>query len=139
MDTNDPRFLRGLAIARADGIRQLRRQVWSVKSATHTGSYLVDVAGETPACSCPDWTEHGELLGRACKHIHSVLLRLKKVEFPSGLLMGNDSHTRPSERDWSAYNTAQMHEREDFTRRGSACDDRAHLRGGLFGLLVDRA
>jgi len=77
---------------------------------------LVDVAGETPACSCPDWTEHGELLGRACKHIHSVLIHSRKIEIPSGLLMGNDSHTRPSARDWTAYDTAQQHEREDFTR-----------------------
>lgn len=35
MNVNDPRFLRGLAIARGDGIRQLRRQVWSVRSASH--------------------------------------------------------------------------------------------------------
>jgi hypothetical protein len=82
MDMNDPRFLRGLDIARGSGIRQLRRQVWSVKSAAHAGSYLVDVAGETPACSCPDFSEHGSLLGRMCKHIWSVLIASKKVEIP---------------------------------------------------------
>jgi hypothetical protein len=117
MDTNDARFLRGLAIARGDGIRQLRRQVWSVKSATHAGSYLVDVAGETPACTCEDWTAHGELLGRLCKHAWSVLIRSKKIEIPSGLLMSNDSASRPTcARDWHAYDQAQQHERDHFTR-----------------------
>lgn len=115
MDASDnPRFLRGLNIARGDGVRQLRRMVWSVKSATHTGSYLVDFAAEIPACTCPDYEEHGGVAEFFCKHIYACLVRARKIEVPAGLMSDDSAARRTYSQNWHAYDQAQQHEREQF-------------------------
>ncbi len=109
----NPRFVRGIDIARRGGVRQLRRQVWAVNSASHAGSYLVDLAAEIPACTCPDFEEHVEHDGFKCKHVFAVLVTAKKIELPSG--MTDDPQARRAyAQNWNAYEQAQQHEREHF-------------------------
>jgi hypothetical protein len=111
----NPRFLRGVDIARGGGVRSLRRQVWAVNSATHTGSYLVDLAAEIPACTCPDFEEHGELETFKCKHVFAVMVHAKKIEVPAGLTVVADIQARRTyAQNWPAYEAAQQHEREHF-------------------------
>jgi transposase len=113
MSPNDPRFLRGLALARAGAVRQLRRLVWSVKSATHAGSYLVSLSAELAACSCPDFEERGVDPEFRCKHVFACLIHARKIELPAGLTMTDEQSRRPNYgQDWHAYNEAQTHERE---------------------------
>jgi transposase len=111
----DPRFLRGLDIARRGGVRSLRRQVWAVNSASHAGSYLVDLAAEIPACTCPDHEEHGGPEHFRCKHVFAALVHAKKIEIPAGLMMITDTQARQTyAQNWPAYEAAQQHEREHF-------------------------
>jgi transposase len=108
----DPRFLRGIEIARRGGARQLRRALWSVNSATHTGSYLVDLAADVPACTCPDYEEHGGPVEFKCKHAYAALIQAKQIEVPSG--MTSDGKRQTYKQAWPAYEAAQLHERAHF-------------------------
>jgi transposase len=111
----NPRFLRGLDIARGGGVRQLRRLVLAVASASHAGSYLVDLAAEIPACTCPDHEEHGGPVDFRCKHTFAALIFAKRIEVPAGLTMTNDTQARRAyAQNWPAYEAAQQHEREHF-------------------------
>lgn len=108
----DPRFLRGLDIARRGGVRQLRRSLWSVNSASHAGSYVVDLAADVPACTCPDFEERGGPVEFRCKHAYAALIQAKKIEIPTGM---TDPGKRPTYKQaWAAYEAAQMHERAHF-------------------------
>jgi transposase len=116
MSTNDPRFLRGLALARSGAVRQLRRLVWSVKSASHAGSYLVSLAAELASCSCPDFEERGVDPEFRCKHVFACLIHARKIELPAGLMTDEQSRRPSYGQDWSAYDMAQTHERDYVVR-----------------------
>lgn len=110
----DPRFLRGLDIARRGGVRQLRRSLWSVNSASHAGHYLVDLAADVPACTCPDFEEHGGPVEFKCKHAYAAMIHAKKIEVPAGMVE-TSTERRTYKQQWAAYEAAQQHEREHFT------------------------
>lgn len=47
---------------------QKQGKKWIVPSQTGNGKYTVDLDGEMPHCTCPDY----ELRGLKCKHIYAV-------------------------------------------------------------------
>lgn len=115
IETNNPRFQRGVVIARAGRVRQLRTDLWSVPSQGGTGSYLVDLAGEQPACTCPDHEENGNAQGFRCKHVIAALVVARVIEAPAEVVeMEEETAKRTYPQNWPAYERAQQHEREHF-------------------------
>jgi transposase len=84
---------------------------WIVPSQTGKGKYTVDIDGEVPHCTCPDY----ELRGLKCKHIYAVEYTMKQETDP-------ENHTTTITRtmrvtykqDWPAYNAAQTNEKAHF-------------------------
>src|SRR5690349_8287729 len=66
----DVREERGKAIADTGLIRKSKsgELVYLVPSQSGNGQYSVDLAGDEPTCTCPDW----ELRRTACKHVYAV-------------------------------------------------------------------
>lgn len=70
----NPRELRGLAIlSMGNAIIQYTQTVYSVKSQTGVGEYLIKKKGSKWHCNCPDFVKRQ----RNCKHIYAVLLSKK--------------------------------------------------------------
>lgn len=68
----DIREERGKAIAATGVVRKADKgDCWTVPAQSRAGSYKVDLAGENPKCTCPDF----ELRNKACKHIFAVAYR----------------------------------------------------------------
>jgi transposase len=114
---NSPRFLRGVVIARAGRVRQLRTDLWSVPSQSGTGSYLVDLAGERPVCVCADFEENGEAEGFRCKHVIAALVVARVIDAPADVVemeAAAETAKRTYPQNWHAYERAQQHEREHF-------------------------
>lgn len=107
-----------LRIVREDG----HRSHWSVPSETGKGRYTVDLSGEKPCCTCPDY----ELRRDKCKHIFAVeftvISEMKRVEATT--LEGNRTLTTVKKttritkvtypQNWPAYNAAQTSEKAMF-------------------------
>src|SRR6266542_4075015 len=116
----DGREQRGLEIAAR--CRVVRRgQRWSVPSQSGSGKYTVTglpfaAAGELPRCSCPDF----ELRAQPCKHIYAVRIVIQReLDFgKDGIVTETVSVTKTVKRtypqNWSAYNAAQVHEKDKF-------------------------
>jgi transposase len=101
------REAKGRELARRGMVEQRDDGYWLVISQSRSGKYLVDVDGEPPTCTCPDY----ELSGLRCKHIYAVEYVQRG--------MPDDGCTekpkRPTYRqDWPAYNTAQTNEKALF-------------------------
>lgn len=73
------RFVRAVKIVRGGGVQELRRDLWSVRSQSHSGSYLVDTQGDAPGCTCPDAEAHATTREHRCKHAFAVLITAKKI------------------------------------------------------------
>ncbi len=107
-----------LRIVREDG----RPHLWLVPSETGKGRYTVDLAGENPRCTCPDY----ELRRDKCKHIFAVeftvISETKRVEAKAE--EGNRTLTTVKKttritkvtypQNWPAYNAAQTSEKAMF-------------------------
>jgi hypothetical protein len=114
--SSDAREERGRQLARAAQIRRVGQR-WAVPSQTRASErYLVDVEGA--ACTCPDY----ELRKGTCKHQHAVLFWIawgRDVD-----AVGNVTETVTvkvrrktyPQKDWSAYNASQVHQREYVER-----------------------
>ena len=114
--SSDAREERERQLARAAQIRRVGRR-WAVPSQTRASErYLVDV--EDAACTCPDY----ELRRGTCKHQHAVLFWIawgRDVD-----AVGNVTETVTvkvrrktyPQKDWSAYNASQVHQREYVER-----------------------
>jgi transposase len=113
---SDVREERGRQLARTGTIRKTGRR-WVVPSQTWPAErYLVDV--EDAACTCPDY----ELRRGTCKHQHAVLFWIA-----CGRDAGEDGSVTETvtvkvkrktypQKDWSAYNASQVHQREYVER-----------------------
>jgi len=134
-----PRFERGLAIFHGGGVRQLRPDLWRVDSQSHGGHYLVDIAADVPACSCPDFEERGTDPVFRCKHSVTALLAAQRLQPPIAV---TPNPKRPSyKQDWPSYEASQHHEREHFDQllRGlcSGIANPLHTRGRPRKALAD--
>jgi transposase len=107
MDTAllDPRQVRGLAIAKANRIKNLSG-LWIVPSQSHSGTYVVDVS--TNSCTCPDH----ETRGCRCKHMWAVDYVRHQVIQPDGSKAVVETMRVTYSQPWPAYNAAQCEERD---------------------------
>ena len=101
---------------------------YKVKSQSGQGSYVVNLDGDVPFCTCADF----ELTQRPCKHTYAVWYTIQReegVSTPDTLLpeqplreppavSPEQSLVEPSakkpDRDWSLYNKSQVYEQEHF-------------------------
>lgn len=104
---DDGREERGRAIAERSRIRRKGHE-WIVPSASHAGTYRVDLSNEPPTCSCPDF----ETRGVRCKHIHAVEFTIIRQTAPDGTVTETRSVRVTYKQNWPAYNAAQTHERD---------------------------
>lgn len=102
----DWRQVRGHALAKlvSSKIRTRGQGVWVVPSASHGGSYVVDL--EENSCTCPD---HGERQIH-CKHQWAVEYVLQRVTAPDGTVI--ETTAVRYTQNWTSYNLAQTHEKE---------------------------
>ena len=113
-DGDQGRQQRGMAIAAMIPITK-NRLGYQVPSLSGNGSYIINLDGGEPYCSCPDFA----LRQRPCKHVVAVELSIMREERPSGIVV--ETHTArvttaTYPQQWSAYNTAQEREQECFLR-----------------------
>src|SRR5260370_30350223 len=106
----EAREQRGIVIAamfrldRKDG-------AWIVPSQTNQGKkYSVNLERRT--CSCPDHQEEGHV----CKHIHAVMITLKRELGLNGEVTETKTLTVAEKvtykQDWPNYNAAQVNEKD---------------------------
>jgi transposase len=109
-ETNtDLRQKRGRILSNDKRIKHIAGVTWLVPSQTqNAGGYVVNTAEKT--CTCPDY----ELRRCRCKHQWAISF-VRTIETDSH---GNQtvtqsfSYSHTTERDWSAYNAAQVSEKE---------------------------
>lgn len=105
----EAREQRGLELARAAKIRR-KGEGWVVPSQNGGRRYNVNLDGETPNCSCPDY----EFRGEKCKHIFAVEYTLKHETAPDGTTTVTETTRVTYGRSWTTYNAAQTEEKERF-------------------------
>jgi hypothetical protein len=99
---------RGMEIAATTKLTR-KGSVWIVPSQAGKGdTYSVDVAGESPTCSCPDH----EVRRVKCKHIHAVEFSIRRETRADGTTTVTKTVRVTYTQDWPAYNAAQTHEKE---------------------------
>ena len=95
----------GLEIAATAKIGK-NRAGYVVPSQSGTGSYLVNLDSE-PSCTCRDF----ELRQEPCKHIFAIWFLLQREGTPRNpTTTGREAREPTTDRDWSAYNDAQINE-----------------------------
>ena len=106
---------RGLEIAARYRI-QRENGIWRVPSQNGHGRYVVRYAGAMSNCTCPDH----ELRGGKCKHIFAVEFVIEREKNLDGsttitqTVSMTETVKRTYTQDWSAYNEAQTHEKDNF-------------------------
>ena len=86
---------------------------WIVPSQTGKGKYTVDIDGDVPHCTCPDY----ELRGLKCKHIYAVEYTIKSetsTEDDTTTVTTTITKRVTYKQDWPAYNMAQTNEKAHF-------------------------
>src|SRR5258707_15685061 len=86
---------------------------WEVPLQTGKGKYTVDIDGEVPHCTCPDY----ELRGLKCKHIYAVEYTIKhetSTEDDTTTVTTTITKRVTYKQDWPAYNMAQTNEKSHF-------------------------
>ena len=130
---DDPggRKLRGMAIAAQVKIEK-NRLGYKVPSQSANGSYLVNLDGGEPFCTCFDF----EVSQESCEHIFAVgfvIQREERLGDGPAIMPEADLRAEPKiefrgqsvrcGRDWPAYNAAQTNERRHFaTLLRELCD-----------------
>ena len=110
-DGDAGRQQRGMAIAALTRIEK-NRLGYKIPSATGNGSYIV-TAGDDPFCTCPDFEKRQE----RCKHVYAVEFTIQRDERRDGTTVETKTvRFVPTGQDWPAYNAAQMHEQEWFSK-----------------------
>lgn len=100
---------RGLVIAASNTV-QKNKLGWKVPSQSGNGTYIVNVDGEEPFCSC----QHFETTRKKCQHIFAVEFIVQKEQHPDGTTTTTESIKVTYGQDWPVYNDAQTHEQERF-------------------------
>lgn len=107
---------RGKAIAAAGLVKKTKTNdmVWDVPSQSGPGSYWVNLEGDEPSCSCPDFEERGQ----PCKHIFAVAYTVIHQQNPDGTTTVSETLTvtkrKTYPQNWPAYNAAQTNEQDKF-------------------------
>ena len=96
--------------------RTAKGEVWTVSSQNGHGTYSIDLAGEQPKCSCPDY----ELRGKPCKHIFAVAYTVVREQNSDGGTTVTETVTvtatkrKTYPQNWKMYNAAQTNEQDKF-------------------------
>lgn len=107
---------RGKAIAATGNIKQSDKElVYIVPSQNGQKSYKVDLTGEDPTCTCPDFEERG----KACKHVFAVAFTVVHKQNIDGTTTTTQTLTLTETREtypqnWRAYDKAQTTEQDHF-------------------------
>ncbi len=112
---------RGIAIAALVPIRKHKSQYRVPAQSSEASHYTVNVAGNQPTCTCPDWT----LRQRDCKHIIAArLVAAREAAVSDGSVIEAEevdeavferAPARPTYgQDWRSYDRAQEHEGQYF-------------------------
>jgi len=107
---------RGKSIAAMGTIKQSDKElVYIVPSQSGQKSYKVDLTGEDPTCTCPDFEERG----KACKHVYAVAFTVVQTRNDDGSTTTTETLTLTETREtypqnWPAYNKAQTTEQDRF-------------------------
>lgn len=111
----DARQQRGLEIAATANIVR-KGAAWIVPSQSSAKRYTVCLDPHDPYCSCPDH----ETRGIKCKHIFAAEYVISRERNHDGSVTVTERMTvqktvqRTYPQNWTAYNTAQTHEKERF-------------------------
>ena len=110
----DQRQLRAISIANNSQIIESASGKWIVPSQTGNGHYSVGLNG-TARCSCPDFDSRGV----KCKHIWAAEFTIQRKQSENGSEITRsvritEKVKRTYGQNWSAYNTAQAHEKDHF-------------------------
>src|SRR3974390_811366 len=106
---------RGLILAATKSIRKIGGR-WVVPSQTGTGTYAVFISNTEHACTCPDY----ETRLQDCKHIYAAIYVMRREKNPDGSTVVTEAaviraaHRPTYPQAWSAYNAAQITEKEKF-------------------------
>ncbi len=84
---------------------------WIVPPQSGNGSYLVERRGEVLTCTCPDF----QLRGLPCKHAMAIQITILKLFDAKGKKIIEVKRVSYSQ-NWSAYNTAQINEKDLFMK-----------------------
>jgi transposase/predicted nucleic acid-binding Zn finger protein len=113
----DLREQRGKEIAAMGAVKKTSKgDVWTVPSQSGRANYSVDLAGEEPKCSCPDF----ELRGKPCKHVFAVAYTVVEQQNCDGSTTITETVTvtatkrKTYRQNWPAYNAAQTQEGDKF-------------------------
>jgi hypothetical protein len=112
----DPREERGRRIARTARIKQVGSNfvVPSQSENAESKQYIVDLVEQK--CTCPDYEQRHSL----CKHYHAVLywIAAERHVASDGTVTDSVTIKRKTypQKDWSAYNASQAHEKEYIER-----------------------
>lgn len=100
---------RGLAMAESNTIRK-NRLGWQVPSQSGNGTYVVNVDGGEPFCTC----QHFETTHNKCQHIFAVESLVQKEHHPNGQITETRTVKVTYAQNWPVYNEVQTHEQERF-------------------------
>ncbi len=104
----DGREQRGREIAETKKLKR-KGKLWIVPSQAGTGSYVVDPRAKE--CTCPDYDDRRE----KCKHLFAVEYTVRRESKQGGATVTETLKISYSQ-EWSAYNAAQTHEKEEVAR-----------------------
>ena len=107
-DGDAGRQMRGALIAAVASIKKTPAG-YKIPSQSNSGSYIVNLDGDAPYCSCPDF----ELRRLPCKHIFSVEYLIRREE-RDGVITETKAVRVTYKQDWPAYNAAQVNEGDHF-------------------------
>ncbi|HYV29996.1 MAG TPA: transposase [Candidatus Binatia bacterium] len=109
----DAREQRGIQLASTAKLTQ-KGNLWIVPSQSGEDPYRVELAKDTPSCTCPDHSVRAV----KCKHIWAAEYTIRRETAPDGTTTVVTTARVTKEKrmtyrqDWPAYNLAQTHEKE---------------------------
>src|SRR5579863_5453888 len=113
----DVREERGKAIAAMGAVKKAKDNlIYYVTAQSKPGSYKVDLTGQEPTCSCPDF----ELRTKPCKHVFAVAYTVVQQQNSDGSTTVTEEVTvtvakrKTYSQVWPAYNRAQTTEQDTF-------------------------
>ena len=100
---------RGVAIADSNTVKR-NRLGWLVPSQSSNGTYVVNIDNGQPFCTC----QHYENTHQKCQHIYAVEYILTRETNENGTITETRTVKVTYGQDWTAYNTAQTLEKDQF-------------------------
>jgi transposase len=100
---------RGLMIAESNTVEK-NKLGWKVPSQSGNGTYIVNLDGDEPFCSC----QHFEATHRKCQHIYAIEFIEQREKRPDGTEVVTKAMRVTYGQNWTVYNDVQTHEQERF-------------------------